>query len=510
MQWLTMGDSIGMTEQESELSTLGRRVRVNVTWSVSSATAARMLNVGLTVVIVRLVSPHEYGVFAIGLLMLAILTSMNELGISVAVLRSPTDPVDLVPTATTLALAGSVALYVLIVLTASHLAALLGAPSATAVIRIVALNVILDGVSSIPNALMSRSFQQGRRAAVDMVAFFVGAGVTVGLVEAGFGAMGLAWGSVAGNAAAVVTLLVLVPGRSWPGWDRVHARTLLRGGIPFAATSAVYLATLNVDYVVVARTLGTAALGLYVLAFNLSSWPATLVSLSIRRVAQPAFSRLVADPAALRAAFFRALHLLAAVAVLIAVLLATLAHPLIEVAYGSRWLPAAPVLVSLSVLGAARVVLDLKYDVLVAMGKGRTLLIAQMVWLVSLICVLPVAARVGGIEGVGVGHVVVLGIVGPVYLLATRRSGFPARSTLVSLALPVLAGAATAMLLEAASQLHPGPWTELLLYAPLAGLVYLGSVGLDRTNRDFLQARLRSWKARNRAEVAVVEPVEPL
>ena len=184
-----------------------------------------------------------------------------------------------------------------------------GPTAAVTVIRLIGLNVILDGLSAIPNAMLMRSFQQGRRAIVDVGAFFPGAAVSIGLAAAGWGPMALVWGSLAGNVTAVTLVYLLAPCRPLPGWRGSDAGALVKCGLPFAATSAVYLATLNVDYVVVGRVLGTTALGLYLLAFNLSTWPANLVSLSIRRVSIPAFSRLADDPPELSRVFARSLHL---------------------------------------------------------------------------------------------------------------------------------------------------------------------------------------------------------
>ena len=83
----------------------------------------------------------------------------------------------------------------------------------------------------------------------------------------------------------------------------------MRVGLPLAGTSLVLLATLNVDYVVVGRQLGTTALVLYLLAFNLSSWPSNLLSIAVRRVAIPGFARLADERAELEPAFVKSLRL---------------------------------------------------------------------------------------------------------------------------------------------------------------------------------------------------------
>lgn len=68
----------------------------------------------------------------------------------------------------------------------------------------------------------------------------------------------------------------------------------------------------NVDYLIVGRLLGSVELGLYLLAFNLSSWPVSMFSVSIARVSVAGFARLAGDPPALAAAFVRSTGLLMA------------------------------------------------------------------------------------------------------------------------------------------------------------------------------------------------------
>ena len=61
------------------------------------------------------------------------------------------------------------------------------------------------------------------------------------------------------------------------GFDRTVARSALRFGLPLAIANMLSWALLNVDNVVISRTSGVVALGFYVLAFNVSSWPMTAI-----------------------------------------------------------------------------------------------------------------------------------------------------------------------------------------------------------------------------------------
>lgn len=422
---------------------LGRQVRVGLGWSVVNTGLSRLLTLVLGIVLARILEPRDYGVFTVGLVALNILQSMNELGVSVAIVRWQGDPGRAARTALTMSLASSCVLYAACFVAAPAVASTLNAPEATGVLRLLTLGVVLDGLSSIPNAFLTRGLLQKRRAAADGAALAVSLVLTLVLAVRGEGAWSLAWGSLAGNLTATVLIYLLAPSRPRPGFDVRDARRLLAFGLPLAGSSFLVFAMLNVDYVVVARMLGPVALGFYVLAFNLSSWPANLLSFSIRRISIAGFARLVNDPERLRSRFIASFTTLMTIVIPIAVLLSILASPLIRVVYGGRWAPAIAALRFLAVLGGARVAFDFCYDVLVAAGRSRATLWVQGLWVTLLVPTLWAGADAGGIRGVAIGHVAVaLLVVAPAFMVALAGVGI----RFVDLARPMIRPAAAGVL----------------------------------------------------------------
>src|SRR6185503_6848139 len=97
-------------------------------------------------------------------------------------------------TAATLSVATRVTLYPDCFPTPPALAGTLTAPSAHGLLRLTALGVVIDGCSSIPNALLTRNFLQGKRLIADLAGFVVSAALTVTLAATGHGATSLALG----------------------------------------------------------------------------------------------------------------------------------------------------------------------------------------------------------------------------------------------------------------------------------------------------------------------------
>lgn len=422
---------------------LGARARSGMAWSLLNSASLRVLNVVAGMAIARVVTPDEFGAYTAALLVMTVVLSMNEIGLGVAVVRWKQGVERVTPTAVSISLGASAVWWALMFFGAPLIAALLGAEQATAAIRVLSLSVLLDGVSTIPSSLLTRAFQQRRRTAAQLAGFLVGTPLGI-LLAFRYGAAGLATGLALSNAVATALVLRLAPARPRPGWDRETAVQLIRVGLPPALTSMLLLAIINLDFVVVSRVLGVGALGFYALAFNVANWPWNLLSISIRQVSLPAFSRLSDNRPGLENAFARSISLAGGLAVLGGVLLAALATPLVAILYGDKWLPAVVALQWLALLGALRVVLELCYDLLVAVGRAGILLRVQLGWLAALALALPLGARLGGIEGVAIAQsVVAAALVLPLNLLLLRGSGL--RIGRVGRALrPVAAGAVAA------------------------------------------------------------------
>jgi O-antigen/teichoic acid export membrane protein len=454
---------------------IGGQVRRGVRWSMINTLIMRMGNFLTGVVLARgLLGPRDWGLYAIGLVALAVLLSANELGVSLAIVRWEGDPKRFAPTVLTLSAACSGLLYLVLFAAAPQFARLLGAADATSMLRVLGIAVVIDGIACVPAGVLTRNFAQRKRMFIDLANFLVSSGLTIALAVGGAGAMSFAWGSIAGNVVALAGCAIAAPGFLRPGWDRAQARALLAFGVPLAGASLLVLAMLNVDSVVIGATLGPVQLGLYQIAFNVSSWPVRGVSEVARRVSFAGFSRLAHSPAALSESFGRGLSLLMAAAVPACVLLAVLPKPLIYAIYGQRWTGASGALRFLALLGLLRVAFELAYDCLVASGRRKALITVQGWWLIALVPALVLAARARGIAGVGAGHVIVAGpLVAPLFLWALSRAGISPLVVLKACARPFAGGALMAGAALGLGQLHLGQIPYLFVAGTAAVAVYI-------------------------------------
>lgn len=457
-------------------------------WSFFSNVFGRFSLMGIGIVIARLLGPNEFGTAAVALVALQAVLSFNELGVSLSIVRWPGEPAEIAPTVTTISVASSAILYAGLFLGAPVFATAMGAPAATPVIRVLAFSVITDGIVSVPAALLQRYFRQGKKTIADQVHGWLGALVSVGLAWRGYGAMSLGVGQVVGSLAGGILIVIFSPSPFRLGFDIAKARKLLVFGLPLAGSSLIVFLIANVDNFIVGHLLGATALGFYVLAWNVASWPVNIFSQPVRTVAPAFFSRLQHDTATMRSGFASAVHLLGSVTLPVCLVISGLAVPLVRFVYGTRWEPAAQALLWLALLGALRILFELSYDYFVVLARSQVVFTVQLVWLFALVPSLIDGARLGGIRGVAIaGLLIAATIVLPLYLYELRKVEIRVRALAAGLWWPFVAAVAVGWAALAESRVIAND----LIAVMIGGMVALVAIGLLCYNMRHVLTNLR-------------------
>lgn len=445
-------------------------------WSFASNVIARLGTLPIGIVLARLLGPHAFGTYAVALVALVAVLSFNDLSVSLAIVRWEGDPAEIAPTVATLSVAASALIYAACYFVAPTFSWAMGAPAATEVVRVLSLNVLVDGLAAAPAAMLQRQFRQDRKMIADQVNNWLGAAVSIGLALQGLGPMSLAIGRICGGGASVILFFMFAPVRF--GFNPRQAKALLKFGLPLAGSSIIVFAVSNTDQLVVGHLLGATALGFYALALNLASWPVTIFSLPTRSVAPAVFSRLQQDKAAMRAGFLCVARLLSVIAVPICLVLSGAAIPLVGLVYGPRWVPAAAALAGLGVLSALRIGFELIYDFFVVLARSKVVLIVQLVWLAGLIPCLIGGTLADGISGAAIAEAAVAGcVVLPCYLFWLAKVGIRPADLARRLWLPIGVGVAVAAVAAAAAHRIPATLTALEVAAAgtLAGIGFLAA-----------------------------------
>ncbi len=464
----TTGETVGGAALEG-------RVRSGALWGILNNVIMRFANIAVMAVVVRLVSPEQFGVFAAALTVAVVVSGFADWGVSAFLMRGDVEPDEVAPTVTFIAVASGAVLAAATALAAPALASAFGAPQAVGPIRVMALCLLFGGMFAVPTALLGREFRQDRILLSTVIGFVPGNAVLLVLALGGGGAMAFAWSRVVTVIFQGLAASVLVQRRYWPRLEIRYLRTILVFGLPLAGANLVNYALVNADYALIGHQLGPVRLGLYMLAFNVASWSSAVLSAAINGVAMPAFSRVGHDPERLSDALRRSARAVSLVALPITAMTLALAGPLIGTLYGDQWRASVPVLGILAVYGAVFVVISLLSNLLVGAGRTGRALVIQLLWIATLVPAMALGAHLLGLDGVAWAHVVVVVVVVvPLYLRAVGTLMGSVVRTVGVAVLPPLVASATAGLAAASAAMVPDrPALRLLVGGLVGGAVYL-------------------------------------
>ena len=474
-------------------------------WSFVSTFLGRLGTLVTSVWLARLLGPHAFGVYAVALVALFAMQMFNDLGVSMAIVRWQEDPAEIVPTVTTISVLVSIVTFVAFYFASPAYAAATGVPTATPVIRVLAICILIDGFVGAPDGLLQRYFRQGKRT-IAIQSAWLGTGVTITLAATGHGAMSLAIGQVVGALATAALLVAFAPESLRFGFNPHKARMLLRFSLPLAGSNLIAFAVTSVDQLVIGHMLGGVELGYYVLAFNLATWPLTMCTRPVRSVAPAIFARLQHDREAMRTTFLSILGVLLAVALPVCLLIGGSATPLIGFVYGPDWMPAARPLLWLVLIAAMKILFELAYDYLVILARTRFLLLVQAVWLLALIPALIVGAREGGIYGAALAEAAVAGfVVLPLYVGGLRNAGIRLRAFASHVWLQVVGAVDVGVISVGLAKIVP---SEFLALAA-SGVVTVAIIGLLAIRmRSALSLLRASQPQQNESTIVFARPFE--
>jgi O-antigen/teichoic acid export membrane protein len=488
---LAAGDS-----SAEHVDQIGRKAGRGLAWSLVGTFVTKAGSFALGLVLARLLTPADFGVFAVALAVMAFAMHVNDAGIIAACVQWRGRLEEMAPTGALIALLSSLFVYGVLWLSAPAIATLSGVPEATPLVRLLTLVIVVDGITAVRAAALLRRFEQDRLTKANIIGMLANVAVALPLAVTGSGAYSMATGQVA---ASVVTGTLVFKYANLPirlGFDREITKKLLTFGLPLAVSLGIEAVLLNADFVIVGNVVGVVALGYYLLAFNISSWVPGLVGTAVRYVSVPSFSRLAEQNAeTLALGVRRSLPVLVGAILPAAVLLATLAPQLVDFLYGDKWGPSAVALRYLTVLMVVRMLTSLAFDILTGLGSTRYTVWLNAGWAVALVPALWTGAHLDGIRGAAIAHGVVAVLVAlPLAVLALRFAGVNLVPTLPALVRPTIGAAiAAAVIVLIDAVVNGNSFVQLSLAGGAGLIVYiLVVVPLEKLRQvNTLRARFR-------------------
>jgi PST family polysaccharide transporter len=487
---------------------LGKQVVQGAMWNYGGFLVSKGLLFVATLILARILSPSEFGLVGMALLVITALDILRDFGIGASLIYRQRDGQAAANLAFLLSAVIGVMLFVGNWLLAPFVTVFFktNGPEETAtvtgLVQVLGFSLLFAGLGSTQDALLQKAIDYRRRMIPEVGRTLIKGVLQVALALAGFGVWSLVWGQVIGEACATILLWTVSSWRPTRLLDRTLLRPMVNYGTQIMMVGGLGWLVADIDYLIIGRFLGDAALGLYTLAFRIPELIIRNLAQAVSNVAFPVAARFQEDKAAMRHAYLTMQHYMLAILAPLGFGLFAVTPSLIHILFQDKWEPAIPVMELLSIYMVLSGISHWPGVVYKAVGRPDILNRLSFLKLVLLAPTLWWAATTYGIVGVGWGQVAVRVVVILIDMWTVSRFvQISMRANLQAIWPPLAASAIMAAAVRLVFLLDPRESSIPLLAVAIitGGAVYAGALWLlDRPTVSALLDLARGLVARRR------------
>jgi O-antigen/teichoic acid export membrane protein len=330
-----------------------------------------LLAVASGVVLARLLTPAETGVYAVAAVMLGIGQVLRDFGVGQYLIQAKQ-----IDEAGMRAVAAASFLFAWplaagIALLSGTAAWFYGEPRLEGLLQLLAINFVLLPLSSTTLPLLRRQLRFAAVCGINLASGVVNAVCAVELAWLGFGYMSLAYASVAATATTVLMSVVLRPANlPWlPSWRGLPA--VVRFGAFTTGGTLIDEVGVAAPDLIIGKLIGMEGVGLFGKAMGLLAVFNQAITSVVSPVVFPLFARLEREQGNPAEAYLRTVSFLTAFALPFFAFLAWQAQAIVRILYGNQWDSSVPLIQIMCSSAAVYSMFSMARYLFVATGKVR-------------------------------------------------------------------------------------------------------------------------------------------
>jgi teichuronic acid exporter len=454
--------------------TLRSKVLSGLFWSGGGRLLGQAFTWAITIVVIRLLTPADYGLLALATVFVGFLSLLAEAGLGPALIQARE-----LGELTLRRVFGAVilidlALFALQVAAAPLIADFFEEDRLVWIIRILALSLLFAIFEVIPASLLTRDLDFKRQSMVHLAAVVCGSLSTLGLALFGYGVWSLVIGSLTTRLFNAVAINVVAPFLMRPVFSLMEMRGLVLFGGQVTATRIMWYLYSQADIFIAGKLLGKELLGIYSVSMHLASLPVQKISGIVNQVAYPAFAQAQHKPETVPMHMLKGIRILSFFSFPVLWGMSSIAPEIVTVLLGPKWEGAAVPLQLLSLVMPISMLSPFLNTAFQGIGHGRVVFLNVL----TAFIVMPTAFWIGtnwGTLGLSLAWLIVFPLV---FILNLKRMlplvGLEFSRVLSAVALPALAAAGMYGCVGGARQFLAYAVPEPVL---MAALVVVGALG---------------------------------
>lgn len=381
-----------------------------IKWSGASLGAMTALQFVTLAVLARLLSPSDFGLMGMIMVVVGFAHAFADMGISNAIIHRQDATKDQLSSLYWLNIIAGVIVFCIVCASAPLVVRFYHEPRLHNLIYLTAVIFLITPLGQQFQILMQKDLRFNSLAKIEIAASVINSAVAITLAFLGFGVYSLIWGQLA----RAISKVLILCNWGWRNWrpsfhfSRQDLKGYLSFGLYQMGERTVNYLNSNLDYLLIGYMLGAKSLGYYTLAYNLIIRPSSMISPVITKVAFPIFSKVQNETDRLKRGYLKVLQLLSSINFPLMAGLAVVAPVAVPIIFGEQWLPSIILIQILSIVGLLRSAGSPIGSLLLAKGRADLGFKWNLALTVTQIPGLYLGAKFGGTAGVAIAFAILM------------------------------------------------------------------------------------------------------
>jgi O-antigen/teichoic acid export membrane protein len=444
-------------------------------WMVAMRWAIRLIGVLSVAVLARILTPADFGVVAMALVVVGLLDTLAYAGVDLAIIRSSSASPEYLNAAWTIQLIQASIVAGLLLVLAPFAADYYSEARVATVIRWLALRAFIEGFQNIGIVAFQKDLDFAKEFRFHVYSRLLNLifAIVAALILRNY--LALVVGMLSGAAITVLLSYLMHPYRPRLSIEKLKALRSFSNWL-LVSRLGTFLSG-GADQFIAGGIVGATAIGSYNVASQLATMPSGELVMPLRRALFPNLSKLQDDPVEFRRLVQQTFSSLAIVCIPLSFGLVMTADEIIRIILGPRWYSSVDLLKWLAVYGAFAGLVSILEVPMWVMGRLRQSALQSWLGFVVLVPLIVISVHEYGIVGAAVSRALVAILSLPLMLYLTSRA-CPVRYQDLASVLwrPLLAGI---LMMVALAAPWSYPTTIVLAFAmkvALGAVVYIGAL----------------------------------
>lgn len=329
-----------------------KKVATSIFWVQSSTIITTIVNLLTIAIFARLLNPNQFGLISILIIITNFIQVFSDFGLSTAIIQKNGITNNQLSTLFILNCLLGIFLFITTFFSSSIIASFFKNPDLTSLIQILSCAFIFMPVGQFFKALLQKNLHFSKLFIMEVIPIIIYSMIAIGLLLVELNVHSIVYGLLAYQISLAITgiLLVSFKPRIWINLN--EASSLLKFGSWVIGEKLLNYLNRNLDYIIIGRYLGSAALGFYTLAYTIMLIPIYRIAGIIMQAVFPFFSQIQNDNARIRTAYLKILKCISLIIFPLMAFLFIYASEIINTFFGSQWNPSILILKIFCILGA--------------------------------------------------------------------------------------------------------------------------------------------------------------